>query len=331
MNVLEKINDGFNLVGKLISFSSSVANSAIRIYHKKKRKQNLNKKDKIIIATDVVFCAVQGIDLIFGTARLVAPKKIEKLCLKMNTTSSQMGVGLSTASGVTDVSRMITYKVIDNKKSLSDIADVIAVIIFRATDIINHTKQLEQLSESEKEIVEWVGAGGQIAGTAFGGALSTVRVYRERDKIYKATKIIFGCMKRTDAITVINLENRAEMNADKLEEESRRTILHTTNWFKTPKIPELLKDDPIFSKYKCAISREAIRFPVRTIRGTQNVWYEKETLFNWMKMKPLEKPPLWPEDLDFIPAHCTRDKDVQNRIDNKFKFYAEVFKQAQNN
>lgn len=314
-----------NVVGKGLQLIPPVINVVMTC----NKKETLKTNEKIEVTVEIIFCFLQGLDFAFTTARLASPKKIENISNKIGVNPDYIGIGLLAASSGGSIARTITHKINGKANSHQDIADVIAVVIFRMADIVGQVKKLE-LSPKDKEICDWISACGTAAGTGLGVINAAVRVYRNKEKIFIATKIVFGCMKKGNDIPVF--EERAAKNEEVLEKDCKKLIMHMDDWQNLQAIPERFHDDQLFSRYLCAIGNKPIRFPVRPIHlgDNKNVWYERAVLNQWRNEHPNEKPSKWPENLPFIQQNIIHDEMAQNAVDQKLQIYARVFKHAIN-
>ena len=301
--------------------------SVIHVVSNLKKDGDLSTGEKVDVVIEIAFCFLQTVDLAYTGTRLIAPRQVEHLSKKLNTTPEKLGVGLSIASGVGSVSKTISHKCVKGINSWEDIAEIAGVVFFRVGDVAGQVGNIETLSEKDKEIIEWVSTSANLGGTVLSGAHVAVRVYRKCEAT-KYTSLLLSCASTnsqttsTPAITV--LEEATARNADELEERSRRLTLQIQNWPTLTIIPAPFHNDSVFTKYKCNISSLPIRHAVRARTTLCDVLYEKATLHEWKVSHPNQKPPGWPENLPFSGSYIIADEKVQHEITARLEFYSKT-------
>lgn len=313
LNVVEAVSKGLEIIPSVAQIATMCS-----------KKESLKSSEKVEVVVEVVFCLLKGVDCAFSVANLASSKKMENLSRNLHTTPTQIALGLSIASGVTDITKTITQKFIAQENSALDILEVVGVVVFRAANIANQVKKIEKISNKDKEIIDWVSAGLNTTSIGLQNTFCAIRIYRNKEKIFQATKTLLGFSKKHEGILVVE-ENKAP-NEMQFEKYNQSLLLTLDNWQELKEIPKLYENDDELLKYKCAISNKPIRFPVRPVKNS-NVLYEAATLNEWRANHPNEKPNQWPEDLDCIPKNTIRDAEIKEIIDLKLKEYADYFRE----
>ena len=144
-----------------------------------------------------------------------------------------------------------------------------------------------------------------------------------------STKILFDIFKK---MKISVDEEQSVQNPSSIENQSCRLLLQISNWLDLKYIPEKIYEDPVFSRYKCAISGKPIRFPCRPNHQiANNTLYEWNTMQQWIKDHPNELPPEWPENLPFKRHNYIFDRKIQKTIEDRFYAYNYAYQCALDN
>lgn len=329
-----------NLIGKGLDLIPTVADIAITI----KNKKNLTTSQKVDLAAQIIYTFFQGVDVAFNAARLIMPERVNLVCKELSLDPKEVTFTLAVTSGATDVARKITKKIVINDFSFLDLVDAIGIVVFRASDVVTAASQLDNLSDQDKKTLEWIGAGTSIAGTAAGIGTTAFKVYKNKDTIHKASRIIFLAIKRficrqPNELPVIvrdvvhnDDENDFTRNGDEIENKHHQLVYRICHWEALDEIPEEFHQDPEFSKHKCVLSEKPIRHPVGPMIHNRFVaLYERKKLLQWMNEHPNEKPPKWPENHPFLLQNVMTHLWIKNVIEDRLKYYSGFMKQELNN
>lgn len=105
-------------------------------------------------------------------------------------------------------------------------------------------------------------------------------------------------------------------NTQELNDYFGAMIRAIHNWKTEKKIHPDLKDEPSLEIFKCGISQHPARFLVSPKSETaQLIFYDKEILEDWIKTKPNEAPPHWPNNLPFTRDNFKENKACQGLLD----------------
>lgn len=319
-----------NLIGKGLDLIPTVADIAITI----KNKKNLTTSQKVDLAAQIIYTFFQGVDVAFNAARLIMPERVNLVCKELSLDPKEVTFTLAVTSGATDVARKITKKIVINDFSFLDLVDAIGIVVFRASDVVTAASQLDNLSDQDKKTLEWIGAGTSIAGTAAGIGTTAFKVYKNKDTIHKASRIIFLAIKRficrqPNELPVIvrdvvhnDDENDFTRNGDEIERKHKDLVYRMLNWKFLDEIPEEFHEDLEFSKNKCALSGKPIRNPVGPrINNRFVTLYERKGLLQWMSEHPNETPPEWPVNHPCIRPNMVTHLLIKKKIEDRLKYY----------
>lgn len=311
----------------IASKSTSVLSSGVTIYEKVSKEDALTTGEKVQVGVESVFCVLQVFELgLHGTTKF-APKFAAKLC------GSQQNVEIvnltaKAAAGALDVTRTITQKSLQETFHIDDFMDVVAVIVFRASDVVSHLNNSETICENKKAL------GYTVAALDISSA--AVTVYRSRDKLLNATQVVVSFL-RGRSHPFSNRNNVAVLipppGADDAEQANNaydRVLRDVINWPNLQTIPDLINRDETLSLFKCNHTNRAMRFPVKPRGSNEIVHYEKSVIDELLLNHPVTPPSRWPNGIAFTRENVVTDDDAQFYINQRLKGLADRFEKELN-
>lgn len=307
----------------LASKATGALSSGVTIYEKVSKSDPLSTGEKVQVGVESVFCVLQILEFgVFSTSK-IAPNFSAKLCgSSQNVEITNLSARIAT--GTLDVARTITQKTLKDNFGIEDLVDLVAVVVFRASDVASHLHGCETLCENKKPI--------QYTTAALDTVASGVMVYRSRDKLCKATRFIINLLQERphpvqgSRPPVVPVFIPGGQNAEDLEREHEEFLRSVIDWKNLHAIPSLLDRDQGLALFTCSITKRPVRYPLRAKNQDGKIIYEKAELEELLNTTQ-NPPPGWPNDLPFTAQNIEVEEDTQFYIEKRLQILAEQFKQ----
>ncbi len=264
---------------------------------------------KVKIGADLAIMTAEGLSLIANHVEL----------------SKNTRLKLSIAKGAADISQRMSFLACKINLKTNDYIDCGYGVVLRVTSVMRDTIELKpELFGDHLENVQFTATSMEFVCD---GICFTKRVG------IPLIKYLLHRTKPIDLSIILSKDDDkpAEIKVTAQEADDFKKALSANTIKDFGHIPELFENDPIFTQFKCPLTKKPIRY-ISVVKGTEHdpkpVYFEEKAIKDYLSKFPFKRPDMWPSMLEFNPINIMQAPAIQHQINNRLEEYLKDIKEA---